>query len=69
MTVRKKIIEAEEVPAVPPVFEEVIKVSDRIEQFTIKEVDRNIARIDKRIADLQEEKSVLQTRKTKAEAL
>ncbi len=50
-------------------FEDVVKQPDRVEQFTIASIDRQIASIDGQIIQLQERKTVLLTRKSAAQAL
>lgn len=69
MSVRKK-----ESGAVPQrisedIFEDVIKQNDKVVQFTIRDIDAQVAILEGRIAYLQDEKTKLLTRKSAAEAL
>ena len=62
MTVRKKLEGTD-------IFEDVIKQNDRVVQFTIVEIDRDIARNEARIVQIQAEITKLNARKDAAEAL
>lgn len=62
MTVRKKQEGTD-------IFEDVVKVPDRVEQFTIAQIERQIANINRQIAEMETQKEILEARKTAALAL
>lgn len=62
MTVRKKQEGTD-------VFEDVVKVPDKVEQFTIAQIDVQIANINRRITEMETQKETLEVRKTAALAL
>lgn len=69
MSIRKKVVEAKEVEVKEVMFEEVTKQADRVEQFSVEGLERQITAIDERIVKLEEEKTALEAKITSAKAL